>query len=273
MYEHFCHEGGSCTPMIAHWPRGIEDVDRWVREPVHIMDIMPTLCALALASAAHSLLAFSDRNICGLQFAASNGRCMCMHGPSTPLRLEAHVAGAMRSEVELVFDADHHNRVVREGMLRATTSLDIATADFKAMLVPTAKGRRAKSIVEVFRCLADKGVEIRLLHSGVPSGAALQELRRQLPSGIVIRRCPRLHAKAVIVDCRAMYLGSANLTGAGLGAKGPGKRNFEIGIWTHASTLIDAVLEHFNALWEGRLCSSCRRQAVCPVPLEEPHLS
>jgi phosphatidylserine/phosphatidylglycerophosphate/cardiolipin synthase-like enzyme len=178
----------------------------------------------------------------------------------------------MRGGAELVFDANHFDRVVREGILKATTSLDIATADFKAMLVPAASGRGAKSIIEAFRHLADRGVEIRLLHSGVPSSTALQELRLKLPGRITIRRCPRQHAKAVIIDCRSMYLGSANLTGAGLGAKGQGKRNFEIGIWTHASALIDAVLEHFNALWEGRLCRSCRRHEVCPVPLEEPRL-
>ena len=69
-----------------------------------------------------------------------------------------------------------------------------------------------------------------------------------------------------------MYLGSANLTGAGFGAKADGKRNFEMGIWTESAELIDAVLEQFNALWEGERCRTCRRKDVCPVPLEEPHL-
>jgi phosphatidylserine/phosphatidylglycerophosphate/cardiolipin synthase-like enzyme len=178
-----------------------------------------------------------------------------------------------RGEVELVVDADHHRRVVVEGILRARISLDIATADFKAMLVPAAgASRRAASIVEVFRRLASRGVEIRLMHSGTPSAPALKELKQSLPSNLTIRRCPRLHAKAVVIDCRAMYLGSANLTGAGLGAKGDHKRNFEMGIWTESGPMIDAVLEQFNALWEGRRCASCLRKDVCPVPLEEPRL-
>ena len=184
-----------------------------------------------------------------------------------------------RGEAELVVDSQHYHRVVRDGILAAKVSLDVMTADFKAMLVPAAGpgtgrgGRRdAPSIVQVLRRLADKGVEIRLLHSGTPSSAALRDLRRRLPRGLTIRRCPRLHAKAVIVDCRSMYLGSANLTGAGLGAKADGKRNFEMGVWTHAPALIDAVLDQFNALWEGRQCASCRRKDVCPVPLEEPRL-
>lgn len=175
--------------------------------------------------------------------------------------------------VELVVDAQHHRRVVVEGILQAKISLDIATADFKAMLVPQASSsRRAISIVEVFRRLASRGVEIRLLHAGTPSSAALRELKRALPANLVIRRCPRLHAKIVIIDTAHMYLGSANLTGAGLGAKGDHKRNFEMGIWTQSPALIDSAMEQFNTLWEARHCTACRRKDICPVPLEEPRL-
>lgn len=174
--------------------------------------------------------------------------------------------------VQLVRDEQHFQRVVLHGILRATVSIDIMTADFKAMLVPREGRRRAPSIVEIFRELASDGVEIRLLHAGTPSSAALCELREQLPSGLCIRRCPRLHAKAVIIDSKMMYLGSANLTGAGLGAKADGRRNFELGIWTQSASLIDPVLDQFNTLWEGHRCTACRRKEICPVPLEEPSL-
>ena len=174
--------------------------------------------------------------------------------------------------VELVADAEHFTRIVREGILAARTSVDILTADFKAMLVPEPGTRRARSIVQVFRQLAGKGVEIRLLHAGTPSSAALAELRRALPANLTIRRCPRLHSKSVIIDSARMYLGSANLTGAGLGAKADGRRNFEMGIWTEAPALIDGVLDHFNTLWQGHACTTCKRKDVCPVPLEEPAL-
>jgi phosphatidylserine/phosphatidylglycerophosphate/cardiolipin synthase-like enzyme len=178
---------------------------------------------------------------------------------------------------ELVVDREHFERVVKYGIARAKVSLDIMTADFKAMLVPlvrAARGKRnsAESIVAVFRRLAERGVEIRILHAGTPSGPALLELKRELPANLVIRRCPRLHAKAVIIDSRGMYLGSANLTGAGLGAKGDGKRNFEMGVWTEEPRMLEAVSEQFNMLWEARRCTSCKRKDVCPVPLEEPEL-
>ncbi len=195
--------------------------------------------------------------------------------------------------VELITGREHFTRVVLGGMLKATVSLDIITADFKAMLVPlpgqaTGRGfrggRGAESIVSHLVKLADKGVEIRLLHAGVPTGPALRVLqqffRRQgdakqagRPVGhFIIRRCPRVHAKAVVVDTAAMYLGSANLTGAGLGAKVDANRNFEFGIWTESGDLIDATLDHFNQIWEGGHCEGCGRKDVCPVPLEEPRL-
>jgi len=198
------------------------------------------------------------------------------------------VHSSARGQVELIANEEHLQRVVINGMLKASVSLDIATADFKAMLVPPqglsgggGRGRSsggAPSIVHHLLKLAQKGVEVRLMHSGVPSGPALRELKKMLPKlkdqggSFVIRRCPRLHAKAVIVDACAMYVGSANLTGAGLGAKSAGRRNFEMGFWTHSSQLIDGALQQFNTLWEGEGCQSCQRKDICPVPLEEPRL-
>ena len=76
----------------------------------------------------------------------------------------------------------------------------------------------------------------------------------------------------MIVDAAGMYLGSANLTGAGLGAKADGRRNVEWGVWTRSAPMIEAVLDQFNALWEGQQCEGCKRREVCPVPLEEPAL-
>ena len=187
-------------------------------------------------------------------------------------RLSPPAASPAAGSCQLVVDGQHFGQIVLDGILSAKTSLDIMTADFKAMFVPERGRSRARSIVEVMRGLAAKGVEVRLLHAGTPSAPALQELKKELPAHMTIRRCPRLHSKAVVIDCRKMYLGSANLTGAGLGAKADGKRNFEMGVWTESPGLIDAVLDEFNALWEGRQCETCRRKDHCPVPLEEPEL-
>ena len=189
---------------------------------------------------------------------------------------------APRGSVELVVNAEHLSRVVYDGVLSAKVSIDIATADLKAVLVPergkTASRRTPPSILERLHRMAQRGVEVRILHAGVPSGPAIHELKKLtrkqggLPSNFTLRRCPRLHAKAVIIDAASMYLGSANLTGAGLGAKAEQNRNHEIGVWTTGAELIDAVSQYFNDLWEGGSCEGCGRKDVCPVPLEEPRL-
>ena len=43
------HEGGSATPLIAHWPAGISGKlnDSLVHEPTHLIDLMPTCVDLS----------------------------------------------------------------------------------------------------------------------------------------------------------------------------------------------------------------------------------
>jgi arylsulfatase len=41
------HEGGIATPLVVHWPDGIERSGRWVREPGHVIDLMPTCLEVA----------------------------------------------------------------------------------------------------------------------------------------------------------------------------------------------------------------------------------
>ncbi len=49
LYKHFTHEGGVCTPFIAHWPQGIQAKQEWIRQPGHLIDVMPTLREVANA--------------------------------------------------------------------------------------------------------------------------------------------------------------------------------------------------------------------------------
>ena len=50
LYKHFTHEGGLSSPLIAHWPKRFAARSDWERTPVHLMDIAPTLAAVAGAS-------------------------------------------------------------------------------------------------------------------------------------------------------------------------------------------------------------------------------
>ena len=47
LYKHFTHEGGISTPFIAHWPKKFGKQPEWVRDAVHVMDVMPTLLSAA----------------------------------------------------------------------------------------------------------------------------------------------------------------------------------------------------------------------------------
>jgi arylsulfatase len=47
LYKQYAHEGGSSTPMIAHWPSGIKARGELTGFTSHLVDIMPTLVELS----------------------------------------------------------------------------------------------------------------------------------------------------------------------------------------------------------------------------------
>jgi phosphatidylserine/phosphatidylglycerophosphate/cardiolipin synthase-like enzyme len=75
--------------------------------------------------------------------------------------------------------------------------------------------------------------------------------------------CPRVHLKAVVIDGSFAYSGSANLTGAGMGAKSEHKRNFESGIITDEEIIVGKVMEQFDNIWRGTYCGACKRKKYC----------
>jgi len=161
--------------------------------------------------------------------------------------------------MNLLQDFELYRAIVEDGFLRAKKSVLISTANLKNIRVPTGR-RRSKSLVEVLLDLAGRDVFVHLLHASTPSLSFRQEAQRRKLSdnpNIVFFPCPRVHFKAVIVDDRWMYLGSANLTGAGLGAKSEHKRNFEMGFITEDPNLIQTVVARFNQITEKQLCPPC----------------
>ncbi len=173
-------------------------------------------------------------------------------------------------DARFLVNAEIHREVVTP-MLSAKRSLWIASANLKDMHV--ASGRGFRSVLVSFRAMARKGVEIRVLHAAVPSESYLHSLKEEGLVGVprfTMRRCPRVHMKCVIVDGEWCFLGSPNLTGAGMGAKSDTRRNFEIGILSRDAELRRGVERTFLDVWEGRACKPCGRKRSCPVPLEEP---
>ena len=48
LYKHFTHEGGAASPFVVHWPEGItENTGGWIRDRIHLVDVMPTICDIA----------------------------------------------------------------------------------------------------------------------------------------------------------------------------------------------------------------------------------
>jgi len=193
-------------------------------------------------------------------------------------RVSTAAAQTPRGIVARLLDtADHYEELVDKAVKSAKVSLWIATANVKEMRVeaPIGSVARAKgrfvSILDTLAALKRKGVELRFLHGGVPSRPFRAELARQpllRAGGLPMRQCPRVHMKIIAIDGRLLYLGSANFTGAGLGAKGEGRRNFELGMLTDDDLWLDAAQERFDRVWSGRECKGCRLRGVCPKPID-----
>lgn len=50
----------------------------------------------------------------------------------------------------------------------------------------------------------------------------------------------------MIFDMETAYIGSANLTGAGMGMKSENRRNFEAGILTNDPEFVEAAINQFD---------------------------
>jgi phosphatidylserine/phosphatidylglycerophosphate/cardiolipin synthase-like enzyme len=174
---------------------------------------------------------------------------------------------------KLLVDAEHYSELVSRAIGTAEVAVWIATANLKTMLVEAPIGSRARargryiSFFETLSDLAKRGVDVRILHAGVPSGPLRKEMEKLSASKVKMRRCPRVHLKMIAIDGRLLYLGSANLTGAGLGAKGEGRRNFEMGIVTDDTSMLDVSQARFDRIWRGGECTACKLQSECPRPL------
>jgi phosphatidylserine/phosphatidylglycerophosphate/cardiolipin synthase-like enzyme len=170
--------------------------------------------------------------------------------------------------VELSTGRDLYRRVVLERLAGARESVWIATANVKEMFVE--QDGEYRSVLELFARLARRGVELRLLHAELPSRpfrAAFDRRASLVRGGLQLKICPRVHFKMVLIDGAWVYLGSANLTGAGLGAKSEDRRNFELGFLTEDFEIIDRVTALFQSVWSGAECGPCKLRSVCPDPL------
>ncbi len=171
--------------------------------------------------------------------------------------------------MELLLNQAIYRRVIVELLPQTRKFLWIITADIKDLHVP--KGRRFVPFLEILSDLVESGVAVRLMHAKEPGPRFRKNFDRypNLINSDLFERilCPRIHTKTIIMDGKRAFVGSANLTGAGLGAKGEHKRNFEAGMLTEDPSHLLELMEWIDSLYLGEFCQKCQRRAFCPDPI------
>lgn len=146
-------------------------------------------------------------------------------------------------------------------------SLWIGTSDIKDLYIED--GKEAKPFLEVLAKLIKKGAEVRLIHAKEPGPNFREDFDKHpvLYDRLERMLCPRVHFKILVFDCQMVYVGSANLTGAGIGMKVSDKRNFEAGILTDDPEIVEQALNQFDEVWMGKHCKTCKRKGFCTDPI------
>ena len=165
-----------------------------------------------------------------------------------------------------ISNSDHYNLVLSR-VASVRRSLWIGTADIKDLYVKVGDG--TLPFLAVLAQLVRKGVEVRLIHAKEPGPAFREDFDKypSLANGLERVLCPRVHFKMLVFDGSAVYLGSANLTGAGIGMKGANTRNFEAGILTDEPELVQQAMQQFDEVWMGLHCEKCLRRKYCVDPI------
>ena len=146
-------------------------------------------------------------------------------------------------------------------------TLWIGTADIKDVYIEA--GKEKMPFLALIAQLIKRGVEVRLIHAKEP-GPNFREDFDKYP--VLFDRmervlCPRVHFKMIVFDCKEVYIGSANLTGAGIGMKAETTRNFEGGILTDMPEIVEQAMNQFDEVWMGKMCKTCKRREFCGDPI------
>jgi phosphatidylserine/phosphatidylglycerophosphate/cardiolipin synthase-like enzyme len=165
--------------------------------------------------------------------------------------------------VEFITDSQIYQQVIIQQVCNTKKFLLLATSDLKDLYIH--KGSQFVPFLELLAELIKNGVEVRLLHAKEPGPNFRKDFDKYpvLASRMERILCPRVHFKSIVVDGKFAYCGSANLTGAGMGAKSDSRRNFEAGFITEDKALINAILDQFDSIWMGSRCPTCNRKEFC----------
>ena len=160
-----------------------------------------------------------------------------------------------------------HYKEVLSRVQSVNHMLWIGTADIKDLYVEV--GKEKKPFLALIAQQIRRGVEIRLIHAKEPGPNFREDFDKHpiLYDRLERVLCPRVHFKMFVFDGKEVYIGSANLTGAGIGMKTDNKRNFEAGILTDNPEIVEQAMNQFDNVWMGKHCKSCKRKDFCLDPI------
>ena len=170
------------------------------------------------------------------------------------------------SFIKYISNEQHYNEVLSLAS-KCKESLCIGTADIKDLHVKV--GDTQEPFLMIVAELLKRGVDVMLIHAKEPGPNFREDFDRFPILFTKLRRvlCPRVHFKILIFDTSVVYIGSANLTGAGMGMKSPHRRNFEAGVLTNEPGILNPAIEEFDKIWRGAECPHCQRKQFCPTPV------
>lgn len=167
--------------------------------------------------------------------------------------------------IRYISNTDHYTEVlthckdVRHTLWIGTADIKDAYIDINGIKMP---------FLKLLAQLIRRGVEIRLIHAKEPGPAFREDFDKYpvLFDRLERMLCPRVHFKIIVFDCQEVYVGSANLTGAGIGMKTEGTRNLA-GILTDIPEIVEQVMNQFDEVWIGNKCKKCKRREFCIDPI------
>lgn len=185
-----------------------------------------------------------------------------------PVTREEPVTKRLHADIPttLISDREHYEFLIGN-IRKAKRSVLLSTANVKRFSIGETEAKASsESFLDILDSLANSGVDIRIICSS-PSRGFLEEIEghEDLMNSphFTFKTCRRCHMKMVIIDSEIIYIGSANITAAGMGPRIDTRRNFEAGMISSDNNLVVQGIDIFEEGWSKKRCSSCYYKAEC----------